>query len=247
LRSPALLPRATIEAVNVLSFSAFVTLATITGALVALPSPAALGGLARLRSPAWALVGPGSVLVGTFGVLAMPSLATGLAILAAVATPVLAAIAMVGGRARRPARFVARMVRSCWARRDAGAVAGSQAGFARGLRGLHLRLRLRQQERCGGCDATADPGEEIDPDVAPLEHAQHRRAERDRGVERAALARAHRECAGRRREADREAARRGDRHPDREHQEERPDELDRELARQSDHRRASDSLMVASV
>jgi hypothetical protein len=92
----------TIGAVDVLSFSAFVTLTTITAALVALPSRAPLGGLARLRSPAWALVGPGSLLVGTFGVLAVPALATGLAILAAVATPALAAIAVVrvvrGGR-----------------------------------------------------------------------------------------------------------------------------------------------------
>jgi hypothetical protein len=96
LRSPARVPRVTIGAVNVLSFSAFVALVTITGALVALPSPAALGRLARLRSPAWAVVAPGSLLAGTFGVLAMPSLATGLAILAAVATPALAAIAVVG-------------------------------------------------------------------------------------------------------------------------------------------------------
>ncbi len=88
--------RVTLSHVNVLSFSAFATLATITGALVALPAPAALGRLARLRSPAWALLAPGSLLVGTFGVLAMPSLATGLAILAAAATPVLAAIAVVG-------------------------------------------------------------------------------------------------------------------------------------------------------
>ena len=88
--------RVTIGPMSVLSFIAFVTLATITGALVALPSPAALERLARLRSPAWALLGPGCLLVGTFGVLARPSFATGLAILAAVATPVLAAIAMVG-------------------------------------------------------------------------------------------------------------------------------------------------------
>jgi hypothetical protein len=82
--------------VNVVSFTAFLALATITGALVALPGPAALGRLARLRSPAWALFPPASLLVGTFGVLAMPSLATGLAILAAAATPALAAIAVVG-------------------------------------------------------------------------------------------------------------------------------------------------------
>jgi hypothetical protein len=80
-----------------------VGLATIEGALVALPSPAALKRLAPLRSPAWALVAPGSLLVGTFGVLALPALATGLAILAVVATPLLAAIAVasvVHGRRR---------------------------------------------------------------------------------------------------------------------------------------------------
>ena len=80
----------------------FIGLAAIEGALVALPRPAALERLARLRSPAWGLVAPASLLVGTFGVLALPSLATGLAILAAVATPVLAAIAVAsvvhGGR-----------------------------------------------------------------------------------------------------------------------------------------------------
>jgi hypothetical protein len=88
--------RVTIGAVSIVSLIAFVGLATIQGALVALPSPLALGGLARLRSPAWALLAPGSLLVGTFGVLAMPSLATGLAILAAAATPALAAIAVLG-------------------------------------------------------------------------------------------------------------------------------------------------------
>lgn len=80
-----------------------VGLATIEGALVALPSPVALERLARLRSPAWALVGPASLLFGTFGVLALPSLASGLAILAVIATPLLAAIAVasvVHGRRR---------------------------------------------------------------------------------------------------------------------------------------------------
>ena len=71
-----------------------VGLALIEGALVALPSPRGLERLSALRSPAWALVGPGSLLIGTFGVLALPSFATGLAILAAFATPLLAAIAV---------------------------------------------------------------------------------------------------------------------------------------------------------
>jgi hypothetical protein len=88
---------------NTATAAAFVGLATIEGALVALPSPAALERLAPLRSPAWALVAPGSLLFGTFGVLALPSLATGLAILAVIATPLLAAIAVasvVHGRSR---------------------------------------------------------------------------------------------------------------------------------------------------
>jgi hypothetical protein len=85
----------TFPAVDLPSVCAFITLAMIQGALVALPRPVALGPLTRLRSPLWALAAPGSLLFGTFGVLAMPSLATGLAILAGVATPVLAVIAVV--------------------------------------------------------------------------------------------------------------------------------------------------------
>lgn len=77
------------------NLSACLALGTLEGALVALPRPLALERLARLRSPGWALLAPGSLLVGTFGVLALPSLATGLAVLAAVATPLLAAIAAV--------------------------------------------------------------------------------------------------------------------------------------------------------
>lgn len=69
--------------------------------MVALPSPLALERLGRLRSPAWALAGPVAILIGTFGVLAMPSLATGLAVLAAIATPVLAGIAVVAVVHRR--------------------------------------------------------------------------------------------------------------------------------------------------
>lgn len=80
---------------DIFKLLAFVTLATIQGGLVALPRSLAFRSLGRLRSPAWALAGPGSLLFGTFGVLAVPSLATGLAILAVVATPVLASIAVV--------------------------------------------------------------------------------------------------------------------------------------------------------
>jgi hypothetical protein len=92
----------TIGGVDIVAVTAFVALAAIQGGLVALPHSLAFRSLSRLRSPLWALAGPGSLLIGTFGVLAMPRLATGLAILAVVATPVLASIAVVavvhGGR-----------------------------------------------------------------------------------------------------------------------------------------------------
>jgi hypothetical protein len=74
---------------------AVVVLATLEGGLVALPRPDALGQLGRLRSPLWALLLPGSIIVGTFGVIAWPSMAPALVILGAVATPLLTAIAMV--------------------------------------------------------------------------------------------------------------------------------------------------------
>jgi hypothetical protein len=70
-------------------------LALINGALVALPAQAAPGRLERLRSPAWALVFPGSLIAGTFGVLALPTMPADLAVLASVATPALAGIAVV--------------------------------------------------------------------------------------------------------------------------------------------------------
>ena len=58
--------------VNVGSASAYVALATIQGGLVALPSPVTLDRLRRLRSPAWALAAPAAIVIGTFGVLALP-------------------------------------------------------------------------------------------------------------------------------------------------------------------------------
>jgi hypothetical protein len=60
--------------VNVGSASAYVALATIQGGLVALPSPVTLDRLRRLRSPAWALAAPAAIVIGTFGVLALPAL-----------------------------------------------------------------------------------------------------------------------------------------------------------------------------
>jgi hypothetical protein len=82
-------------------FAANSGLAALQGLLVALPRPAGSAGLRRFRSPGWALVLPVSLMIGTLGVLALRHGATALAILAAVATPVLvvlAAIALVRGR-----------------------------------------------------------------------------------------------------------------------------------------------------
>lgn len=79
-------------------------LGVVNGALVALPAPAALRRLERVRSAAWMFVLPAIIVVGTFGVLAVPAMATGLAVLASVVTPLLAGVAMVAvvhGRHRR--------------------------------------------------------------------------------------------------------------------------------------------------
>jgi hypothetical protein len=71
-------------------------LALLQGALVVLPRARASVACDRLRSAAWALVLPAALIVGTFGVLAVPRSATWLALLAAIATPVLVALAVFG-------------------------------------------------------------------------------------------------------------------------------------------------------
>jgi hypothetical protein len=70
-------------------------LAALEGALVGLPKAHALERLARARSPAWAALLPGSIVVGTFGVRALPPMVTGLVVLSGVATPLLSAVAML--------------------------------------------------------------------------------------------------------------------------------------------------------
>lgn len=85
------------------AMGAYCTLAVLQGLLVALPRPGHAPIWDRLRSPGWALVLPGSLLVGTFGVLAFPGFAAALAVLALVTTPVLAWLA-VTGVARGPRR-----------------------------------------------------------------------------------------------------------------------------------------------
>jgi hypothetical protein len=70
-------------------------LATLLGGLVALPRADALDRLHRLRSPLWAAVLPGSIVLGTAAPLAAHSMALALVVLAAVATPPLAALAVL--------------------------------------------------------------------------------------------------------------------------------------------------------
>jgi hypothetical protein len=79
-----------------MDIAAFCGLAVLQGVLVVLPRQVGLAALARLRSPGWALVLPGALIVGTFGVLAVPDGATDLAVLAAVTTPVLVGISVIG-------------------------------------------------------------------------------------------------------------------------------------------------------
>ena len=76
-------------------YAAVIALATLEGALVALPRADALEPLRSLRSPAWAVLLPGSLLAGTFLVLAMPSMALGLVLMAGVVTPLLATVAVL--------------------------------------------------------------------------------------------------------------------------------------------------------
>lgn len=69
--------------------------AVLQGALVALPRQDALASLRRLRSPAWAAVPPGCIVVGTFAPLGARSVALGLIILAVLLTPPLVAVALL--------------------------------------------------------------------------------------------------------------------------------------------------------
>jgi hypothetical protein len=77
-------------------FTGITSLAVLQGALVALPRRDALERMVRLRSPAWAALLPGSIVIGTFGVRALPPTAMGLVVLAGVATPLLCGIAALG-------------------------------------------------------------------------------------------------------------------------------------------------------
>jgi hypothetical protein len=82
-------------------------LAALECSLVALPRRGALAPLARLRSPLWATALPGSIVVGTFGPLWLPSFAHALVVLAAITVPLLAAVATLGVVRMRPAVLAA--------------------------------------------------------------------------------------------------------------------------------------------
>ncbi|MGB9183833.1 MAG: hypothetical protein WCB67_07185 [Solirubrobacteraceae bacterium] len=98
-------------------------LAILEGSLVALPRPDALARFSRLRSPAWAAILPGSILVGTFAPLWHPSLAFALVLLATLATPLLAILAAVGvARGRRALLLIAALALLAGAAIDHGLV-----------------------------------------------------------------------------------------------------------------------------
>ena len=63
---------------------------------MAMPRGNALAPLRRLRSPAWAAVLPGAIVVGTFAPLGGYSFALGMIVLALLATPPLAIVAVLG-------------------------------------------------------------------------------------------------------------------------------------------------------
>lgn len=67
----------------------------LEGALVLLPRARPFPGLARLRAPAWAALLPVSILVGTFGLLIAPGMASPTVLAAAITTPLLAVIAVL--------------------------------------------------------------------------------------------------------------------------------------------------------
>ena len=77
-------------------------LAMLQAALVALPRRGAFAALDRLRSPAWAALLPGAIVVGTFAPLSHKGFASALVLAAAITTPLLAVVTLVAvARARR--------------------------------------------------------------------------------------------------------------------------------------------------
>ena len=97
--------------------------AILEGGLVILPQAAPFGRLTRLRSPLWTAVLPGSIIIGTFGVIALPGTAPTTLLLAAVTTPLLALLAVTS------------VVKARWLVLPLAAVAAVLAGFATGVAG----------------------------------------------------------------------------------------------------------------
>lgn len=69
--------------------------AVLEGALVLLPRARTFPALSRLRSPAWTALLPVSIIVGTFGLLLAPGLASPTVLAAAITTPLLALVAVL--------------------------------------------------------------------------------------------------------------------------------------------------------
>ena len=97
----------------------------LEGALVVLPRSAPFPRLARLRSPVWTALLPVSIIVGTFGLLVAPTLASPTVLGAAITTPLLAFVAVLAVVRARPVML------------PLAAVAGVLALWATGLGG-HL-------------------------------------------------------------------------------------------------------------
>jgi hypothetical protein len=90
-----------------------------------LPRSAPFPGLARLRSPAWTALLPVSIIVGTFGLLVAPTLASPTVLAAAITTPLLAFVAVMA------------VVRARLVVLPLAAAAGAMAVWATGMSG-HL-------------------------------------------------------------------------------------------------------------
>ena len=88
-----------------------------------LPRSAPFPRLARLRSPAWTVLLPVSIIVGTFGLLVAPTLASPTVLAAAITTPLLAFVAVVA------------VVRARMVMLPVAAVAGVLAIWATGMGG----------------------------------------------------------------------------------------------------------------
>jgi hypothetical protein len=70
--------------------------AILESVLVLVPQAQPLQRLARLRSPLWTALLPGSIVIGTFGLIALPGTAATAVLISAVTTPFLAVVAVVG-------------------------------------------------------------------------------------------------------------------------------------------------------